>query len=70
MLINDYSARYMKDELKIERSAEWRQALRGNMKNKDRIAIPRVKMPEVDPIIRSKNYDEVNLGLTEKLAVD
>ena len=26
-------------------------------------------MPEVDPQI-SKNYDEVNLGLTEKLAVD
>ena len=70
MLINDYLASYMKEELKIERSAEWRQALRDNMKNKDRIAIPRVKMPEVDPIIRSRNYDEVNLGLTEKLAVD
>ena len=59
----------MKVELKIERSAEWREVLRKSFKNKDRIAIPRVKMPEVDPQIRSKNYDEVNLGLTEKLAV-
>ena len=69
MLINDYPVRYMKEELNIERSAEWRELLRRNLKNKDRIAIPRVKMPEVDPEIRSKNYDEVNLGLTEKLAV-
>lgn len=70
MLINDYTVRYMKEKLKMERSAEWREVLRRNMKNKDRISISRVKMPEVDAEIRRKTYDEVNLGLTEKLAVD
>src|SRR5690554_8001839 len=70
MLINDYTVRYMKEKLKMERSAEWREVLRRNMKNKDRISISRVKMPEVDPEIRRKTYDEVNLGLTEKLAVN
>ena len=70
MLRNDYTVRYMKEKLKMERSAEWREVLRRNMKNKDRISISRVKMPEVDAEIRRKTYDEVNLGLTEKLAVD
>lgn len=59
----------MNDYLKIERSAEWREAIRKSMKNKDRTSLPRVKMPEVDPNIRNKNYDEVNLGLTQELAI-
>ena len=59
----------MNDYLKIERSTEWREAIRKSMKNKDRTSLPRVKMPEVDPNIRNKNYDEVNLGLTPELAV-
>lgn len=50
--------------LKTERAAEWREALRKTIKNKDRTNIQRVKMPEVDPVIRSRTYDEVNLGLT------
>lgn len=61
-MINEY--------LKAERAQEWRETLRKTMKNKDRTAIPRVKMPEVDPAVRSHNYDEVNLGLSEKLAVN
>lgn len=60
----------MSEYLKAERSVLWREELRKSMKNKDRIAIPRVEMPEVDPVIRSRNYDEVNLGLTEKMAVN
>ncbi len=59
----------MSEYLKAERSAQWREDLRKTMKSKDRTAIPRVKMPEVDPVIRSRNYDEVNLGLTEEMAV-
>jgi glutamate synthase (NADPH) small chain len=36
---------------------------------KERLAIPRVKMPEQDPEQRSHNFQEVNLGLTEELAI-
>ncbi len=60
----------MSDYLKAERSLEWRANLRKTIKNKDRVAIPRVVMPEVDPEIRSHNYDEVNLGLTPGLAIE
>lgn len=56
--------------LKTERAAEWRETLRKTIKNKERTDIPRVKMPEVDPIVRSRNYDEVNLGLTIEQAVN
>jgi glutamate synthase (NADPH/NADH) small chain len=59
----------MSEYLKAERAVAWREELRKSMKNKDRIAIPRVVMPEVDTDIRSHNYDEVNLGLTEEMAV-
>jgi len=60
----------MSEHLKAERAQEWREILRKSMKNKDRTAIPRVKMPEVDPEVRSHTYDEVNLGLTEAMAVN
>ncbi len=36
--------------------------------NKERMAIPRQPMPEQDPEARSRNFEEVNLGLTEELA--
>lgn len=39
-------------------------------KPKDRVAIPRVKMPELDPKVRAKSlHDEVNQGLTFEQAV-
>ncbi len=51
--------------LKKERSADWREALRNKTKNKERIAIERVHMPELEPEIRVKHQDrEVNRGLT------
>ncbi len=59
----------MSEYLKTERAQEWRELLRGSMKNKERTAIPRVHMPEVAPEVRCHTYDEVNLGLTEELAV-
>ena len=37
--------------------------------NKERMKIPRQKMPEQDPGKRKKNFNEVNLGFTEELAV-
>jgi glutamate synthase (NADPH/NADH) small chain len=36
--------------------------------NKERMKIPRQIMPEQDPLIRRKNFKEVNLGFTEELA--
>jgi glutamate synthase (NADPH/NADH) small chain len=36
--------------------------------NKDRMKIPRQKMPEQDAEVRSHNFKEVNLGFTEELA--
>lgn len=55
--------------LKDERAQEWREALRKTMKNKERTDISRVKMPEVDPNVRSRNYQEVNIGLTPEQAL-
>ena len=50
--------------LKEERNQEWRTELRSKTKNKDRMLIPRVKMPELAPEIRVKHQDrEVNMGL-------
>jgi len=50
--------------LQAERAQSWREELRKTIKNKERIDFVRVKMPEVDAEIRSRTYDEVNLGLT------
>jgi glutamate synthase (NADPH) small chain len=56
--------------LKAERSAEWRDALRKTVKNKDRVAIERVKMPELEACVRVKYQDkEVNRGLTLEAAM-
>ncbi|MEN6456560.1 MAG: NADPH-dependent glutamate synthase [Prolixibacteraceae bacterium] len=50
--------------LKNDREQEWRVALRGKMKNKERTDIQRVKMPEMDPQVRILYQDrEVNKGL-------
>ncbi len=54
--------------LKSEREQEWRVALRGNMKNKERTQLERVSMTEQDPEKRNKDFTEVNCGLTEEEA--
>ena len=52
------------------RNAPWRVELRKSMKPKERTAIPRVKMPELDPEYRSHSRrEEVNLGLNEEQAL-
>ena len=52
------------------RDAEWRVALRKSMKPKERAALPRVKMNELDPEYRSHQLKkEVNLGLTKEQAL-
>ena len=37
-----------------DRNAEWRKELRASMKAKERTAIERVKMPELDPVYRAR----------------
>ncbi len=39
-----------------------------NITTKERFAIPRQAMPSQDPVIRSRNFKEVNLGYTPELA--
>ena len=52
------------------RDAAWRVALRQTMKPKERTAIERVKMPELDPAYRAtKLREEVNQGLTPEMAL-
>lgn len=52
------------EKLKAERDEAWRVEVRNAIKPKDRMALERVKMTEVDPNIRNKSYVEVNEGLT------
>ncbi len=53
-----------------DRDAEWRKELRSSMKAKERTAIPRVEMPELDPVYRATTrVEEVNRGLTREQAI-
>ena len=52
------------------RDAAWRVELRQAMKPKERTAIERVKMPELEPAYRAtKLREEVNQGLTPEMAL-
>lgn len=58
----------MEDEK--SRNAAWRQELRKSMKAKERTAIPRVEMNELDAEYRSHSRkEEVNQGLTKEQAL-
>ena len=51
------------------RNAAWRQALRREMKPKERLAIERCVMPEVPAAVRARQLrQEVNLGLSAEVA--
>ena len=53
-----------------DRNAEWRKALRTAVKPKERMAVQRVTMPELDPQYRAATrLEEVNIGLTREMAV-
>ncbi len=43
--------------------------MKKNLSHKETMAIERVKMPEQDPRQRSRNFQEVNLGLTKQQAM-
>ena len=53
-----------------DRNAPWRQEIRKAMKPKERTAIPRVVMPELDPVYRATTRtEEVNIGLSAEQAL-
>ena len=57
-------------EVLTDRKAPWREALRKSMKPKERTAIERVVMPELDPEYRATTrLEEVNKGLTKEMAM-
>jgi len=55
--------------IKEGRSDAWRAELRKSIKAKERTSLERVQMPEQEPLVRNKNIIEVNLGVTEQMAV-
>ena len=58
------------EALEKSRDAAWRQELRKSMKPKDRMAIARAKMNELDPGYRAHvRKEEVNQGLTKEQAL-
>ena len=53
-----------------ELGEDWRKELRASMKPKERMAIERVVMPELDPVYRATTRtEEVNIGLTKEMAM-
>lgn len=57
-------------EVLTDRDAAWRKSLSLSMKPKERTAIERVIMPELDPVYRAKTrLEEVNTGLTKEMAL-
>ena len=54
----------------IDRDAPWRAELRSKMKPKERTAIERCPMPELEPAYRAtKLREEVNTGFTKEMAM-
>lgn len=58
----------VKESLRKEFNQEWRKKLRKSLSVKERMKISRQKMPEREAEERNKDFNEVNLGLYEKLA--
>jgi glutamate synthase (NADPH/NADH) small chain len=59
----------LKERLKAEYDKEWRKELRKSIPIKERMKIPRQKMPEREPEVRNRDFGEVNQGLDEAAAV-
>lgn len=56
-------------KLSESRNEQWREELRKKLPAKERTAIERVKMPELDPDYRITCNEEVNKGLTAEMAI-
>ena len=60
---------HLEDSINETRDAEWRKELRASMKPKERMAIERCQMPELDPAYRARQLkEEVNQGLSAQVA--
>jgi glutamate synthase (NADPH) small chain len=59
----------LKERLKAEYEKEWRKELRKSVPIKERMKIPRQKMPEREPGERNRDFGEVNKGLNTAAAV-
>jgi glutamate synthase (NADPH/NADH) small chain len=59
----------LREMLRANFNLEWRKNLRKALPAKERMKIPRQKMPERDPEERNRDFFEVNLGLQAKKAV-
>ncbi len=58
----------MKERLKAGFNLEWRKELRQAIPVKERMKLPRQKMPERKPEVRNKDFNEVNCGLAGEAA--
>ncbi len=58
----------LKERLKAQYDKDWRKELRKAIPVKERMKIPRQKMPERAPEVRDRNFREVNLGLKAEAA--
>ncbi len=58
----------LKERLRAGFDEDWRKDLRKSVPAKDRMKLPRQKMPERPADRRNKDFQEVNLGLTPEMA--
>ncbi len=57
------------NDINAQRNEQWRADLRATKSPKERTAIPRVEMPQLDPQYRITCNEEVNQGITAEQAV-
>lgn len=57
------------EDIETGRNAAWREELRKALTAKERAAIPRAKMTQLDPEYRIRNSEEVNRGLNADEAI-
>lgn len=60
----------LKEKLREGFNQDWRKELRKSIPAKERMKLSRKKMPEREPMERNQDFDEVNLGLDEKMAME
>lgn len=59
----------LKEKLRAGYSLDWRKELRKSVSVKERMKVPRQKMPERSSEERNQDFNEVNLGLKARMAV-
>lgn len=57
------------EDLTVDRGLDWREQLRAQWNARERSALPRVQMPALDGRERIGSFAEVNVGLSEAMAL-